>query len=187
MRIIGVSAYRVELPLYEGSYKWSGGNSVDVFDSTVAAIHTDAGITGYGEICPLGPAYLAAYAAGARTGIAEIAPHLLGLDPTQLQVMNRRMDQALRGHPYVKSALDMACWDLLGKAGGQSVAALLGGYYGEDFPLYRAISQSTPEAMADSVAGYRATPGFSSKWAATRIPISSAFRPRPPNCGPATC
>jgi L-alanine-DL-glutamate epimerase-like enolase superfamily enzyme len=155
MRIVGINAYRVELPLHEGSYKWSGGNSVEVFDSTVVSVHTDAGITGYGEICPLGPAYLAAYAAGARTGIAELAPHLLGLDPTQLEVMNRRMDQALRGHPYVKSALDMACWDVLGKAAGQSVATLLGGYYGGDFPLYRAISQDTPEAMADRVMRYR--------------------------------
>ena len=43
MRINGISAYRVELPLHEGSYKWSGGNSVDVFDSTVVAIQTDAG------------------------------------------------------------------------------------------------------------------------------------------------
>jgi L-alanine-DL-glutamate epimerase-like enolase superfamily enzyme len=155
MRITGISAYRVELPLQEGSYKWSGGNSVEVFDSTVVAIETDAGLTGYGEICPLGPAYLAAYAAGARTGIAEIAPHLLGLDPTQLQVMNRRMDQALRGHPYAKSALDMACWDLLGKAAGLPLAVLLGGRYGDDFPLYRAISQDTPEAMAQSIARYR--------------------------------
>lgn len=143
------------MPLHEGSYKWSGGNSVEVFDSTVVAVETDAGITGYGEVCPLGPAYLAAYAAGARTGIAEVAPHLLGLDPTELQVINRRMDQALRGHPYVKSALDMACWDLLGKASGQPVSTLLGGCYSEDFPLYRAISQDTPEAMADKVALYR--------------------------------
>jgi L-alanine-DL-glutamate epimerase-like enolase superfamily enzyme len=155
MRIAGITAYRVELPLREGSYKWSGGNSVEVFDSTVVAIETNAGITGYGEICPLGPAYLAAYAAGARTGIAEVAPHLLGLDPTQLQVINRRMDQALRGHPYVKSALDMACWDLLGKASGQSVAVLLGGRYGDDFALYRAISQDLPEAMAEKVGLYR--------------------------------
>jgi L-alanine-DL-glutamate epimerase-like enolase superfamily enzyme len=64
-------------------------------------VSTDEGLTGYGEVCPLGPAYLAAYAAGAQTGIAEIALHLMGLDPTQLQAMNRRMDQALRGHPYV--------------------------------------------------------------------------------------
>ncbi len=156
MRITEISAYRVELPLHEGSYKWSGGNSVSVFDSTVVAVKTDSGITGYGEICPLGPAYLPAYAAGARAGIAELAPHLLGCDPTQLGLINQRMDQAMRGHPYVKSALDMACWDILGQATGQSVATLLGGRYGDDFPLYRAISQNTPAAMAASIRTYRA-------------------------------
>src|SRR5690242_5622469 len=96
MRITGIQAYRVELPLHEGSYKWSGGNAVTVFDSTVVAVHTDAGITGYGEICPLGPAYLPAYAAGARAGIAELAPQLLGQDPLALGALNRRMDAALR-------------------------------------------------------------------------------------------
>lgn len=159
MKINGIDAWRVELPLHEGSYKWSGGNFVEVFDSTVVGVRTDAGITGYGEICPLGPAYLPAYAAGARTGIRELAPYLLGEDPAQLQAINRRMDRALRGHPYVKSALDMACWDILGKACGQSVSTLLGGRYGEDFPLYRAISQDTPEAMAARVAHYR-TEGY---------------------------
>jgi L-alanine-DL-glutamate epimerase-like enolase superfamily enzyme len=156
MRITEISAYRVELPLHEGSYKWSGGNSVSVFDSTIVAVKTDSGITGYGEICPLGPAYLPAYAAGARAGIAELAPHLLGCDPTQLGLINQRMDQAMRGHPYVKSALDMACWDILGQASGQSVSTLLGGRHGEDFPLYRAISQDTPAAMAASIGTYRA-------------------------------
>ncbi len=154
--IRGIDAYRVELPLHEGSYNWSGGNSVAVFDSTVVAIHTDAGITGYGEVCPLGPSYLPAYAAGARAGIAEIAPHLMGLDATELAVVNARMDAALRGHPYVKSALDMACWDILGKAAGLPVATLLGGRYGESFALYRAISQETPPRMAEKVALYRA-------------------------------
>ena len=50
----------------------------------------------------------------------------------------------------------MACWDILGKATGQPVCVLLGGRYGEDFVLYRAISQEAPEAMARRVAGYRA-------------------------------
>ena len=156
MRITGIKAYRVGLPLHEGSYKWSGGNSVDVFDSTIVAIATDAGITGYGEVCPLGPAYLPAYAAGARTGIAELAPNLLGQDPTALASMNRRMDQLLRGHPYVKSAIDMACWDILGHATGLPVVTLLGGRVGEDVALYRAISQDTPEKMAAKVGTYRA-------------------------------
>jgi L-alanine-DL-glutamate epimerase-like enolase superfamily enzyme len=156
MKITGMSVYRVELPLQEGSYQWSGGNSVEIFDSTVVAIETDEGIAGYGEICPLGAAYLPAYAAGARTGIAELAPKLIGEDPAALQNLNRRMDQLMRGHPYVKSAIDMACWDILGKATRQPLTTLLGGRVGDDFALYRAISQDTPAHMAARVAGYRA-------------------------------
>ena len=66
------------------------------------------------------------------------------------------MDATLKGHPYVKSAIDMACWDILGQATGQPVCNLLGGRYGDDFLLYRAISQEAPEAMASKVSGYRA-------------------------------
>lgn len=156
MRIVRIVAHRVELPLAEGEYKWSGGKSVAVFDSTVVRVDTDAGLTGYGEFCPLGPFYLPAYAEGARAGIRELGPHLLGEDPLSLDQLNRRMDAALKGHPYVKSAIDIACWDILGQATGLPVSCLLGGRYGEDFVLYRAISQDTPQAMASRVAGYRA-------------------------------
>jgi L-alanine-DL-glutamate epimerase-like enolase superfamily enzyme len=156
MKITAIRAYRIELPLHEGSYKWSGGNAVTVFDSTVVAVETDAGLTGWGEVCPLGPAYLPAYAAGARAGIVELAPHLMGADPVALGTLNERMDAAMRGHPYVKSAIDMACWDILGKASGLSVATLMGGHVGRDFALYRAISQESPDEMARRIADYRA-------------------------------
>ena len=155
MKITRIAAYQVDLPLHEGSYKWSGGKSVEVFDSTIVRVDTDSGITGYGEVCPLGPFYLPAYAEGVRAGVKELAPHLLGSDPTQLSVLNRMMDAALKGHPYVKTGIDMACWDILGKASGQPVCTLLGGRYGDDFVLYRAISQGTPDEMAENVAGYR--------------------------------
>lgn len=156
MKITRISAYQVDLPLHEGSYRWSGGNSVAVLDSTVVAIETDVGITGYGECCPRGSAYLPAYAAGVRTGLKEIVPKLIGLDPRALGVLNHRMDHVLRGHPYVKSAIDIACWDILGKIAGQPVVTLLGGRYGDDFALCRTISQERPTEMADKVAGYRA-------------------------------
>ena len=156
MKISKISVFQVDLPLHEGSYNWSDGKSVQVFDSTVVRIETDEGITGHGEVCPLGPVYLPAYAEGARTGIQVLAPALLGQDPTQLSKLNRHMDATLKGHPYVKSALDMACWDILGQATGQPVCNLLGGRYGGDFLLYRAISQEAPETMAGKVAGYRA-------------------------------
>jgi L-alanine-DL-glutamate epimerase-like enolase superfamily enzyme len=156
MQIRRVLAYQIDLPLHEGSYRWSGGKSVSVFDSTVVQVDTDQGVSGFGEVCPLGPFYLPAYANGVRAGLAELGPHLLGADPRQLGQFNRRMDAALKGHAYVKSALDMACWDILGQVAGQPVCVLLGGRYGEDFGLYRAISQESPDAMAARVAGYRA-------------------------------
>ncbi len=155
MRIARIFAHRVELPLREGSYKWSGGKSIDVFDSTVVGVETDTGLVGYGEVCPLGPFYLPAYAEGVRAGLRELAPHLLGLDPRELLPLNHRMDAALKGHPYVKSGIDMACWDLLGHATGLPVCVLLGGRFGESVRLYRAISQEAPEAMAAKVAQYR--------------------------------
>lgn len=155
MKIKRICAYQVDLPLHEGSYKWSGGKSVDVFDSTVVRVETDAGLAGHGEVCPLGPFYLPAYAAGVRAGIGELAPHLIGLNPLELGKLNVRMDDAMKGHPYVKSGIDIACWDLLGQVAGLPVCELLGGRYEDDFVLYRAISQQPPELMSQNVKGYR--------------------------------
>ena len=156
MQIRKIALFQVDLPLHEGSYNWSGGKSVQVFDSTIVRIETDTGLAGYGEVCPLGSVYLPAYANGVRAGITEIAQDLIGQDPTQLNKLNRKMDELLKGHPYVKSAIDIACWDILGQAVEQPVCHLLGGRFGEDFALYRAISRDTPNAMAESVSQYRA-------------------------------
>ncbi len=156
MRIVKIFAHRVELPLREGSYKWSGGKSVTVFDSTIVGVETNTGLVGYGEVCPLGPFYLPAYAEGVRAGIRELAPHLIGLDPRELSCLNHRMDAALKGHAYVKSGIDVACWDILGQATGLPVCVILGGRFGDGVRLYRAISQESPDRMAAAVAGYRA-------------------------------
>lgn len=156
MRIAQIAVYQVDLPLKEGRYSWADGKFVEVFDSTLVAITTDQGRVGWGEVCPLGPFYLPAYGPGARAGIKELGPHLIGLDPRDLDRVNGVMDSALLGHPYVKSPLDMACWDLLGQAAGLPLVTLLGGRAGEAIALYRAISQEAPDAMAAKVAGYRA-------------------------------
>jgi len=156
VKITRILAHRVELPLRETTYKWSGGKSVTVFDSTIVRVETDTGLAGHGEVCPLGPFYLPAYAGGVRAGLLELAPHLIGEDPRQLAKLNRRMDAALKGHPYVKSGVDIACWDLLGQSCGLPLCELLGGRFGDDVGLYRAISQESPGQMAARVAGYRA-------------------------------
>lgn len=155
MKITGFQIYQVDLPLHEGNYAWSEGKSVDVFDSTVVEVLTDSKHSGVGEVCPLGPVYLPAFAAGARTGLAELCPQLLGHNPLELGKLNQAMDAAMKGHPYVKSAIDVACWDILGKQAGLPVCSLLGGRYGDDVILYRAISQQPPAQMAANVKAYR--------------------------------
>ena len=155
MKITGIQVYQVDLPLHEGNYSWSEGKSVDVFDSTVVEVLTDSSLSGVGEVCPLGPVYLPAYAAGVRSGIRELAPALIGQDPLQLWALNHHMDRVMKGHAYVKSAIDVACWDLLGKYSGLPICELLGGRYGEDCVLYRAISQRPAPEMAENVRGYR--------------------------------
>lgn len=155
MKIKSIKAWQVDLPLKEGRYSWSNGNFVEVFDTTVVAVETDVGITGYGECCPLGSAYLPAYAAGVRAGLQEIGPKVIGMDPTDLGVLNRHMDSVLRGHPYVKAPIDVACWDILGKVAGLPVYKLLGGAEQAEIDLYRAISQVPPKQMAENVAGYK--------------------------------
>ena len=155
MKIARIVAYRVELPLNEGTYKWSGGKSVSVFDSTIVQVETECGQMGFGEVCPLGPFYLPAYAEGVRSGIRELGPHLIGMDPREIGVLNHRMDAALKGHPYVKTGIDIACWDLLGKSSGLPVCQLMGGVFGESVRLYRAISQEAPDQMAANIADYR--------------------------------
>ena len=154
MKITRISINQVDLPLKEGSYSWAS-QSFTAFDTTVVRIDTDQGLTGWGETCPLGPAYLAAYAEGARTGIAMIARSLIGMDPTETDVINAAMDAALKGHPYAKSALDLACWDLLGQATGKPVYALLGGKAQPHVRLFKVISRADPGLMVERTAEYQ--------------------------------
>ena len=154
-KITKIGVYQVDLPLEEGSYNWSEGKSVQVFDATVVEVSTNIGIKGYGECCPLGPTYLPSYAEGCRMGIKVLAPSLIGQNPLELLKLNEYMDKCLKGHPYVKSPIDVACWDILGKVTNQPIVTLLGGRYGNDYGLYRAISQDTPAEMKRSVEKYR--------------------------------
>ncbi|MFK7941571.1 MAG: mandelate racemase/muconate lactonizing enzyme family protein [Paracoccaceae bacterium] len=153
MKITRISIYQVDLPLKEGSYSWAD-QSFAAFDSTVVAVDTNEGLTGYGETCPLGPSYLAAFAEGARAGIAKLAPKLIGQDPTRTDVVADLMDRELKGHPYAKSALDAACWDLLGKATGLPVYDLLGGARQDRVKLFKVVTRQDPGLMAERTQEY---------------------------------
>ena len=135
IKIKSIEVYKINLPLKEGKYNWSHDNSVSVFDSTIVKINTNKNISGFGEVCTLGPAYLPAYPEGVRTGIQKIGNFLIDKDPTNVTEINMIMDSNLKGHNYVKSPIDMACWDLLGKYLKQPIWKLLGGKFGKHVEL----------------------------------------------------
>ncbi len=139
----------------EGSYSWST-QSHTAFDTTVVLVDTDNDVTGVGECCPLGPTYLPASARGARAGLSQLAPGLIGHNPTEIDRINDTMDVLLKGHPYVKSAIDMACWDILGKVTGLPLYTLLGGLRQEKVTLYKVVTRTDPGAMAERIPEYRA-------------------------------
>ena len=155
MKISQIDVYQVNYKLLDQKYALSRGHAVTSFISTIVKISTDEGLSGFAEVCPLGSAYMEAYARGVPSGVEEIGPLLLGQDPLQINVINNLMNKALSGHNYIKSPLDMACWDILGQAAGVPVCTLLGGCALKSFPLYRAISQGTSREMADDVARFR--------------------------------
>ena len=156
MNIARVEIYGYDLSYRYGNYVMSGGQVVTHLPSTVVRIVTDDGIEGFGEVCPLGPLYLSSHGAGARAALAEMAPALIDVPAGELSRVHLAMDSALRGHAYAKSAVDVACWDILGKATGQSVTTLLGGRLQEDFALYKAVPLADVETMRDYVVARRA-------------------------------
>ena len=153
IRHVDVFGYR--LTYVYGDYVMSGGRVVRELESTVVRVTTEDGVEGFGEVCPLGPRYLAAHAEGARAALRELAPTLVGVAVENLAAVNRALDGALAGHAYAKSAVDVACWDAFGKTVGLPVHELLGGVLSERFPLYFAVPLGSAEEMADFVSQRR--------------------------------
>ena len=184
MRITGIRCYRQWQPFVRGTYTTSGG-AADGFDSLVVAVDTDEGMTGWGELAPLGSFYDPAFSGGARAAVGIVTEALRGADPGLHRERTELLDRALRGHAYAKSAFDMACWDVAAKAAGRPLYEALGGRFGRSIDLYRSISPDSPEAMAAAArayvdAGYRRLQVKVGQGARCSTPPRLRGRPREP-------
>lgn len=157
MKITAINVYEADLPVV-GAYKMSSGPIIRL-TSVLVELVTDTGLVGWGEVCPLGSTYQPQHLLGARAAIAEMAPKLIGLDPTQIVQLNRAMQAALDGHNYAKAAIDIAAWDLAGKRYDRRLCDLLGGASADTVPTYYAIAVAAPEEQA-RVAAERQAEGF---------------------------
>lgn len=156
MKISRIELYQLDLPYSGGVYLLSGGREYRSFDASIVRVVTDDGTEGWGESTPFGSTYIAAHALGVRAGISEIAPHMLGRDPRQVDRVNDAMDRALSGHNHAKAALDIACWDIFGKSVNLPVCELMGGSTNLRMPVISSIYAGDPDAMRARVAEHRA-------------------------------
>lgn len=151
MKITRITAWSITVPMLKVYTQKGGRQQYDSLDSTVLKIDTDEGVSGWGESCPVGSTYLAAHPPGVRAGIETLAPSLLGNDPCALGHINRLLDAALPGHQYVKSGLDTACWDILGKVSGMPLWRLFGGASPEPVAALTSLSTASPQEMVDAM------------------------------------
>ncbi len=147
MKISRITVWQMDLPLSEPYWLSGGRLKFERLDSTFVRIDTDEGVSGWGEGCPWGNTYLPAHGSGIRAGLELLAPAVIGHDPCALDALNRVMDTALPGHPYVKSAIDIACWDILGQVAGLPLWKLLGGAEAQPVLVNSSISTGTPDEM----------------------------------------
>jgi galactonate dehydratase len=107
-------------------------------------VYTDEGIIGLGE------PYLENHADSVIAEVQRLEPVLIGQDPTRTEALWQAMYNAgvgYKGGPVTMSAIsgiDIALWDIKGKAAGLPIHQLLGGAYRERVKMYRATGGSMP-------------------------------------------
>ena len=119
---------------------------VDRADNVLVRVHTDAGVVGAAEAQPRPYTYGETQASIVEAIRDRLSPGLIGLDPMASETAYERC-RALAGNHVARGAVDLAIWDLIGKALGCSCRRLLGGYAAEVEVAYM-VGFDEPSAMA---------------------------------------
>ncbi|HXF57296.1 MAG TPA: enolase C-terminal domain-like protein [Actinomycetota bacterium] len=133
MRVVGGEVFVVALPTRR-EHNWASKMSAPIGRHAIVRVDTDAGVSGWGEapaVVTWGGAHMRYYGETPETVRHVVTAYLLpaveGLPALELAALHAAMDRAVKGHPYAKAAVDMACYDAAGRALGVPVYQLLGG------------------------------------------------------------
>lgn len=145
MRITGAEYFIVTLPLRR-QHTWASNTRVPIGRHALVRVDTDEGVSGWGEAPALatwggpdGTYYGETPETVVHLGEDYLLPAISGCDPLEIAVIHDRMDAVVKGNPYAKAALDIACYDAAGKALGRPVWALLGGRFRDGVPLAHSL------------------------------------------------
>ncbi len=149
MRITRVEPIPVRVPLKAGMTTRTAHGEYHTSDYVIVRVHTDEGIIGLGEatVSALWSGETSASGIAAIEGL--IGPALVGEDPTRITSLRARIDFLLKLNPFTKAAVEMALWDIAGKAVNVPVHRLLGGKLRDTIPTKMMIGAfDVPRARA---------------------------------------
>jgi muconate cycloisomerase len=127
VKITHVETYPVRIPLKPARHMITALGTHTESAYLLVRLGTDAGVEGVGEATVL-PNWSGETVWGARALVDHVlGPLVVGADPRDVEDVNRRLDRGARHNWFAKAAVEMACWDIWGKAAGQPVYDLLGG------------------------------------------------------------
>ena len=119
-------------------------------ENAVVEIHTDEGITGVGEACSIWDRMGRGQSEDINDLLAEA---LTGRDPFRIAEIESLMDSLLHRSFPAKAGVEMALWDIVGKAVSTPVYNLLGGLVRNRVLLSRSLSMGKPDQVAEQAAG----------------------------------
>ena len=149
MKISRIETRIVEIPV-KTPYVFSHG-VMKAFSNVLVWIHADDGLVGIGEasFTPGGGVTEETPEATKPMIDSYLAPVLIGEDPFDVERLHRKMDAVVPRNLIAKSGIDLALWDLMGKAVGQPAWKLLGGTFNPKILCTYTLSIDTPEKMAE--------------------------------------
>ena len=144
MKITRIETIPIRLPTRR-VHQWASLTTpIGVY--VIVKLKTDEGLVGLGEAPVLkdwGGDHMKYYGETPKTTVHIIndilAPALEGKDPSQIAALHSLMDQAIKGYPYCKAAIDMALYDVVGKGLKIPAYQLLGGCYRERVTIAHSI------------------------------------------------
>lgn len=156
MRITKLSIHVVILDKWNVETRYTMADKIGLsLQSSVIRLETDTGLVGWGETLTPPPYYHPTAPESARAAIGLVAPLVLGADPRTQRKVIEDIRFLLRGHEPAKSAIDMALWDLNGKAYDLPLVDLWGGRAIEDMPVLCLVNIGTPAQQVAQIQDYR--------------------------------
>jgi L-alanine-DL-glutamate epimerase-like enolase superfamily enzyme len=144
MRITQIETIPVRVPLKPGLTTRTAHGPHSVSQYVIVRVHTDTDLVGLGE-ATVSAIWSGETSRGTVAAIEQwIAPALIGKDPREINTLRMRMDEAIKFNPFTKAAVEMALWDLAGKAARVPVYQLLGGKVRPKIPIKMMIGAFDP-------------------------------------------